>query len=150
MFTRQDITTTVHAWTSNCATVPSHGWQYLRKNRMLNRTSNGGSYPQSVPRSLAWGGGGSDNVTGSDIAARPEVNKNTLYWGQNHVFCLMTYLQSGRVRHPSDVTPMSLIHEHNKRCLPLGWAGHERVTRPWNVVIKARQEHGLIRQWSMT
>lgn len=52
----------------------------------------------------------------------------------------MTYLQSGRVRHPSDVTPMSLIHEHNKWCLPLGWAGYERVTRPWNVVIKARQE----------
>ena len=28
----------------------------------------------------------SDDITGSDIAARPEVNKNTLYLGQNHVF----------------------------------------------------------------
>ena len=32
----------------------------------------------------------SDDVTGSDKAARPEVNENTLYLGQNHVFfCLM-------------------------------------------------------------
>ena len=45
--------------------------------------------PQSVPRFLAWGGR-SDDVTGSDIAARPEVTINTLHLGQNHVvFCLI-------------------------------------------------------------
>ena len=41
--------------------------------------------PQSVPRSLALGGM-SDDVTGSDKAARPEVNENTVYLGENHVF----------------------------------------------------------------
>ena len=34
----------------------------------------GAATPQSVLRSLAWGGR-SDDVTGSDIAARPEVNE---------------------------------------------------------------------------
>ena len=29
-----------------------------------------------------------DDVTGSDMAARPDVNKNTLYLGQNHVLFL--------------------------------------------------------------
>ena len=35
--------------------------------------------PMGVPRPLALGGM-SDDVTGSDRMARPEVNENTLYW----------------------------------------------------------------------
>ena len=34
---------------------------------------------------------------------------------------------------------MSLIHEHNKRCLSYGWTSHEPDTRPWNVMIEACQ-----------
>ena len=45
--------------------------------------------PQSVPRSLAWGGR-KDDVTGSDIAARPEVNeKHTVLRSKSCFFCLM-------------------------------------------------------------
>ena len=42
---------------SNCAPVPSHGWQYIRKHRVLNRTSNGCRYPQNLfPDSSHWEG----------------------------------------------------------------------------------------------
>ena len=54
----------------------------------------------------------SDDVTRSDRTARPEVNKNTLYLGQNHVFLFNliskdAYLHAGHVRCPDDVTPLS-------------------------------------------
>ena len=67
----------------------------------------------------------SDDVTRSDKTARPEVNKNTLYLGQNHVFFFNlipkgAYLHAAHVRRPGDVTPLSLIHEEKKRCLPFG------------------------------
>ena len=59
------------------------------------------------------------------VMTSPGVNINTLYLGQNHVFLFNlipkgTYLQSGHKRRPGDVTPLSLIHEDNKRCLPFG------------------------------
>ena len=44
--------------------------------------------PQSVLRSLAWGGR-SDDVTGSDIAARPEVNEKHCIQVKIKCFCLM-------------------------------------------------------------
>ena len=53
---------------------PRMGGHRFEKNRVLNRTSNGGSSPQSVPRSLAWEGR-RDDVTGSDMTVKPEVNK---------------------------------------------------------------------------
>jgi len=67
----------------------------------------------------------SDDVTGSDKTARPEVNKSTLYLGQNHVFLFNlilkgAYLHAGHVRRPGDVTPLGLLHEEKKRCLPFG------------------------------
>ena len=44
---------------------------------------------KATPKVFAWGGR-SDDVTGSNIAARPEVTINTLHLGQNHVvFCLI-------------------------------------------------------------
>ena len=44
------------------------------------------------------------------MAVKPEVNKNTLYLGQNlvfffNVFSKGTYLHVGHVRRPGDVTP---------------------------------------------
>ena len=75
--------------------------------------------PRSVPRSLALGGM-SDDVTGSDRTARPEVNKNTLYLGQNRVFLFNlnskgTYLHAGHSRRPNDVAPLNcLVYLHKK------------------------------------
>ena len=55
--------------------------------------------------------------------ASPEVNEKytvfeikSLCWF--NTFSRGTYLQSGHVRHPGDVTPLSLIHEEKKRRLP--------------------------------
>ena len=67
--------------------------------------------PEIIPRSLALGGM-SDDVTGSDRTVRSEVNKSTLYLGQNHVFLFNliskgTYLHAGHVRRPNDVAPLN-------------------------------------------
>ena len=44
--------------------------------------------PQSVPRSLAWEGR-SDDVTGSDMAVKPEVHKTHYIEVKIMFFCLM-------------------------------------------------------------
>ena len=69
--------------------------------------------PKIIPRSLALGGM-SDDVTGSERTARTEVNKNTLYLGQNHVFLFNlisegTYLHAGHRRRPNDVAPLNCL-----------------------------------------
>ena len=56
----------------------------------------------------------SDDVTGSERTARTEVNKNTLYLGQNHVFLFNlisegTYLHAGHRRRPNDVAPLNCL-----------------------------------------
>ena len=57
--------------------------------------------------------------------ASPEVNeKYTVFEIKSlcrfNTFSRGTYLQSGHVRHPGDVTPLSLIHEEKERRLPFG------------------------------
>ena len=44
--------------------------------------------------------------------------------------------QAGRVWRPSDVTPLTLIGEHKKWCLPLGGRRHEQGMRPWNIMVE--------------
>ena len=44
-------------------------------------------------------------------------------------------LQAGRVWRPSDVTPLILMNEQKKWCLPLGRKSHERWMRPFDIVV---------------
>ena len=78
--------------------------------------------PQSVPRSLAWGGR-RDDVTGSDMAVKPEVHK-THCIEVKIMFLLFNeisrrpWLQAGRMSRPSDVTPSILFTNTARAPLP--------------------------------
>ena len=80
----------MRAGTSNCAPVPSHGWPYIRKNIVLNRTSNGGSYPpppkcSQIPR-MGWR---CVDVTGSDKQRDRKSIKTHCIRVKKIIFCLM-------------------------------------------------------------
>ena len=50
----------------------------------------------------------SDDVTESDWTAQPEVNKNTLFLGQNHVLFLFNLILKGAYLHAGHVRATSL------------------------------------------
>ena len=61
--------------------------------------------PKLFPDPTHWGM--SDDVTGSDKTARPEVNKSTLFLGQNHVLFLFNMILKGAYLHAGHVSSIS-------------------------------------------
>ena len=112
----------------------------LASRKSRKNTLNINFFNQHIASGTWWQAGRCNSWKMAPDPSHPKSQEKHSVWRSKSTFLINTSrvepgLQVGRVWRPSDVTPLILMSEQKKWCLPLGRKSHERWMRPWNIMV---------------